>query len=156
MRILLSLIMVFSMSLVAESWFGYCTVEIEGKKICSEAQKQQGDFSPICDAFMREEGASYWRAHFATSIDHLQRDMARRCDIVRQGNESSMYACLLGVLCAGQEQPEIKHVASRVYERNEEDAINQCLIKEEWHYHRELIEQSIKGCFVSVEAQRMN
>jgi len=144
------------MQLMAESWFGFCIIEANNKSICSEAQARRGDFSPICDSFAREEGASSWRARFSTDLSDLQHSMADYCDVVRDGGQGSLYACQLEALCPGNEQSNIKHLASRVYARQEQDAISACLEKEDWRYQQELRQHSVDGCFVRVIVEAMS
>lgn len=142
--------------LAAESWFGFCIIERNNRTICNEAQAQRGDFSPICDAFARREGAAAWRARFATSLDQLRSSMPDHCDIVRDGGQNSLFACQLAIMCQGAEQATIKHLASRVYAKDEGDAITACHEKEDWRYQQALREQSTQGCFVRIAVEAMN
>lgn len=157
MRFILVLALLgISFEVAAESWFGYCIVERNRQRICNEAQPRRGDFTPVCDSFAREEGALAWRARFSTNLDSLRTSMADYCDVVRDGSEKAMFACQLATFCPDDEKSDIKHLASRVYAENADNAVISCLEKEEWKYLKELKEQSVKNCFVRVAAEALS
>lgn len=151
--ILITVLLTCSLQLVAESWFGYCVVERDRQRICSDAHPRRGDFSPICDSFARDENAAWWRAHFGTDLNLLRLSMADNCDVIRDGGEKSMFACQLATYCPGEEASNISHLASRVYSENATSAISACLEKEEYKYTTKLKEESIKGCYVRIAVE---
>lgn len=146
---------IFGTQLAAESWYGYCIVQRNNRTICSEAQPQYGDFSPVCDSFARSEGAPTWQARFATNLNHLRSSMPDHCDIVRDGRQNASFACQLAILCPDATEASIKHLASRVFAKDEQEAIGACHEKEDWRYKQALREQSGQGCFVRVAVEAL-
>lgn len=145
-----------SLQLHAESWYGFCIVEHEQQRICTEPQPRQGDFSPVCDYFAEQEGASRWRARFSNNLDYLRSSMPDYCDQIRGEQPGSMFACQIATLCPGSQSESLEHLASRVYARSNEEAIESCLNKESWTYTRKLQENSSNGCFVRVAVEPLS
>ena len=151
----ISVLALFSLSLHADSWFGFCIAQHGSANVCSQPQPRTTDFSKVCDAFARQEGSTWWKAQFSTDLDSLTISMADYCDEVRGSVSGGSYACQVSTWCPAQATPTLKQLASRVFATNDEQAVDYCYTKEQWRIEREFKAQSKAGCFTKVTVELM-
>ncbi len=156
MRHVLIFAFLFCSAAANAQWYGFCIVDQNHTRVCTAPHPREGDFSPICNAFARQEGADYWRAQFFSSLDYLRSSVADYCDMVRGDDAGAMYACQVATWCPGDAQHTATHLGSRVYAASEQQAKEYCFEKEEGLYMRNFVNQSRNDCFARVAVEKLH
>jgi hypothetical protein len=91
---------------------------------------------------------------YGSSIAYLESTMGQHCDEIKGSARGDVYACQYESLCPN-DQPYIKHLASRVFARSKALAMDRCFSDNSSTIGKALKEQSIKGCFLRLVVEKI-
>lgn len=127
--------------------FGFCWAEKDLTRICKPAEPMRSDFPTICRNFAVEEQAGYYGYRYSSDLETLETSMGQHCDEVRDGGVGNIFSCLLEYHCPERGESGQKNLSSKVYSTTQEQALNRCARLNSSKVLRELIDQSLLGCF---------